>query len=35
MATKGAQAADQRASGLRLALLHGPAGLEGRIAQLL
>jgi hypothetical protein len=31
---KGAQAAGQRAPGLRLALLHGPAGLEGRRAQL-
>jgi hypothetical protein len=35
VAAKGAQTAGQRASGLRLALLHGPAGLEGRIAQLL
>jgi hypothetical protein len=32
---KGAQAAGQRATGLCLALLHGPAGLEGCIAQLL
>jgi hypothetical protein len=31
---KGAQAAGQRAPSLRLALLHGPAGLEGRRAQL-
>jgi hypothetical protein len=31
---KGAQAAGQRAPSLRLALLHGPAGLEGRSAQL-
>jgi hypothetical protein len=31
---KGAQAAGQRASGLRFALLHDPAGLEGRGAQL-
>jgi hypothetical protein len=35
VAAKGAQAAGQRAPGLRLALLHGPAGLEGRMAQLL
>jgi hypothetical protein len=35
MAAKGAQAAGQRASGLRLALLPGSTGLEGRIAQLL
>jgi hypothetical protein len=31
---EGAQAAGQRATGLRLALLYGPAGLEGRRAQL-
>jgi hypothetical protein len=31
---KGAQAARQRAPSLRLALLHGLAGLEGRRAQL-
>jgi hypothetical protein len=31
---KGAQAAGQRALGLRLALLHGLAGLEGRRVQL-
>jgi hypothetical protein len=31
---KGAQAAGQRASYLRLALFHGLAGLEGRRAQL-
>jgi hypothetical protein len=35
VAAKGTHAAGQRASGLRLALLHGLAGLEGRIAQLL
>jgi hypothetical protein len=34
VAAKGAQAAGQRAPGLRLALLHGPAGLEGRSVQL-
>jgi hypothetical protein len=32
VAAKGAQAAGQRASGLRFALLHNPAGLKGRIA---
>jgi hypothetical protein len=31
---KGAQAASQRASSLRLTLLHGLAGLEGRRTQL-
>jgi hypothetical protein len=31
---EGAQAAGQRASSLRLALLHGLAGLEGRGTQL-
>jgi hypothetical protein len=31
---KGVQAAGQRAPSLRLALLHGLAGLEGRRAQL-
>jgi hypothetical protein len=31
---EGAQAAGQRAPSLRLALLHDPAGLEGRGAQL-
>jgi hypothetical protein len=31
---KGAQAAGQQAPSLRLALLHGLAGLEGRGAQL-
>jgi hypothetical protein len=35
MAAEGAQAAGQRAPGLRLALLHGSTGLEGCIAQLL
>jgi hypothetical protein len=32
---KGAQAAGQRAAGLCFALLHGLAGFEGRIMQLL
>jgi hypothetical protein len=32
VAAKGAQAAGQRATSLRLALLHGTAGFEGRIA---
>jgi hypothetical protein len=35
VAAKGAQAAGQRAAGLCLALLHGSAGLEGRITLLL
>jgi hypothetical protein len=35
VAAKGAQTAGQRAPGPRLALLHGPASLEGRSAQLL
>jgi hypothetical protein len=34
MPTEGALAAGQRAPSLRLALLHGLAGLEGRRAQL-
>jgi hypothetical protein len=34
VSAKGAQAAGQRAPSLRLALLYGPAGLEGRRAQL-
>jgi hypothetical protein len=31
VAAKGAQAAGQRAPGLRLVLLHGPAGLEAAL----
>jgi hypothetical protein len=34
MAATGAQAVGQRTPGLRLAFLHGPAGLEGRGTQL-
>jgi hypothetical protein len=34
MPAEGAQAASQRAPSLRLALLHGLAGLEGHRAQL-
>jgi hypothetical protein len=34
MIAEGAQAAGHRAPNLRLALLHGQAGLEGRRAQL-
>jgi hypothetical protein len=34
VAAKGVQAALQRAPGLHLAFLHGPAGLEGRGTQL-